>query len=122
MEEQHLEQLLEYQHASYEKLNYTDPDSFQISTEDVIQLNSSRIIYLWDVNISGDHVNVFVLGVLERERYRKDFNGRVYSRVRPVSDELKPNLEVAIWAEFIKKPEAIQLRITRFDNFRFDYC
>lgn len=119
MEGQGLEQLLEYHHIRYERLGLSDRPG--ISAEQVIRFKGKRIIYFWSVNQAEECVGVVVPGILIREKHRKDLNGNEYSLVRPVSGELKPNLEVAIWDEFIKKPEAIQLRITRFDSFRFDY-
>ena len=113
------EQLREYQHYNPERVESWD--SLHIIEEDVVHFNSSRIIYFWSLSILGDRISVVVPGILARERYRTDLKGNAYSLVKPVPEEAKPSLVATIWSEFIKKPNAIQLQITRFGIFRFDY-
>ncbi len=98
--EQKLE--LEYLHYDSGRRRFPDEAGILVAGEDVIVIDSKRVVYFWNTLPTGELFNVVVPGTLVRERYRKDVNGNVYSIVMPVDERLKPALESTIWFELFK--------------------
>lgn len=108
---------LNYMHLdNFERPQQSDYDGIQVAGEGTAVIGSSKVIYSWLTDSRGNLVRIVVPGVLVRQRYRSDSYGNTYSRVRPVDDDLKPELESRVWFKFIKT-----FGVVLPNDFKFDY-
>ena len=119
MESQTLEGMLKlksFMHLDLARTRDSDDDGIRVGGEGIAVIGSSRVIYSWLTDFRGNLVSIVVPGVLVKVRYRTDSYGNMYSLVRPVDDDLKPELEQLVWSKFL-----VQYGIVLPNDFKFYY-